>query len=270
MHRSIVLWIIAFVVSIASAVYQRVTGPTYPVKGTTTLDGQTIPFTFKRSHGDRESTTVELTTTSASIHGSLEWRRYGSDNPWRRVPLVFVDGRLTADVPSQPPAGKVEYRVYLSSPSGTVIVPSQDPVVLRFKGDVPSAILLFHIIGMFGGMVVSTRGGLEYLAAAPRLRGYIYCTIALFLVGGLIFGPLVQKYAFGSYWTGWPVGHDLTDNKTALAFLLWVVAAIMLRRSRRPALWVLAAAFVTFIVFMIPHSLLGSELKYSATGVPLN
>ena len=32
-------------------------------------------------------------------------------------------------------------------------------------------------------------------------------------LGGMILGPIVQKYAFGAYWTGIPFGHDLTDAK---------------------------------------------------------
>ena len=36
----------------------------------------------------------------------------------------------------------------------------------------------------------------------------------------------VQKAAFGAYWTGFPFGYDLTDNKTVLMWLAWVLAAL--------------------------------------------
>jgi hypothetical protein len=75
-------------------------------------------------------------------------------------------------------------------------------------------------------------------------------------------GPLVQKYAFGAYWTGWPFGTDLTDNKTAIALIGWAGAFFAMRGSRRPQLWALLASVLLLAVFLIPHSMLGSELKY--------
>ena len=81
-------------------------------------------------------------------------------------------------------------------------------------------------------------------------------------VGGLLLGPLVQHYAFDAWWTGWPFASDLTDNKTAIMFLAWVIAAVAVRKFPQPKFWVAGAAIVTFIVFLIPHSMFGSELKY--------
>ncbi|MBI4877207.1 MAG: hypothetical protein HY822_21445, partial [Acidobacteria bacterium] len=88
-------------------------------------------------------------------------------------------------------------------------------------------------------------------------------TVGFLLVGGMILGPVVQKYAFDAFWTGWPFGHDLTDNKTAVAFVAWVGAWVASARSRNPRRWMVFAALVTLAVFLIPHSVLGSELDYS-------
>ena len=81
--------------------------------------------------------------------------------------------------------------------------------------------------------------------------------------GGLIFGPVVQKFAFGAYWTGWPFGQDLTDNKTLIAFIFWVIALIRIWRNREKRGWILVAAIVLLVIFLIPHSMFGSELDYS-------
>lgn len=80
----------------------------------------------------------------------------------------------------------------------------------------------------------------------------------------MILGPLVQKYAFGAYWTGWPVGTDLTDNKTLIALIGWLAAALALRTVPRPGVWIVLAAVLMLGVFMIPHSLRGSERLASA------
>jgi hypothetical protein len=87
-------------------------------------------------------------------------------------------------------------------------------------------------------------------------------TIGLLLLGGFLFGPIVQKYAFGNFWTGVPFGYDLTDNKTLIALLAWLLALWSLRGGRSARGFVVAAAVIMLVIFLVPHSLLGSELRY--------
>jgi hypothetical protein len=82
-------------------------------------------------------------------------------------------------------------------------------------------------------------------------------------VGGLILGPVVQKYAFGAYWTGWPFGQDLTDNKTLVAWIFWAIALWRLHKNPANRTWPAIAMVVLLLVFLIPHSMFGSELDYS-------
>jgi len=78
----------------------------------------------------------------------------------------------------------------------------------------------------------------------------------------MILGPIVQYFAFGDFWTGIPYGWDLTDNKTLIAFVFWIIAVVMNRKKERP-LYTALAAFVLLLIFSIPHSLFGSQLDYS-------
>ncbi len=72
-------------------------------------------------------------------------------------------------------------------------------------------------------------------------------------------GVFVTHYAFGPWWTGFPVGNDITDNKTLIAFVGWIAAALTLGRSKLEKGWVVFAALVTILVFAIPHSWTASE-----------
>jgi hypothetical protein len=80
----------------------------------------------------------------------------------------------------------------------------------------------------------------------------------------------VQKYAFGAYWTGWPNGGDLTDNKTLVMWGVWVLLGLAFlvrshwQRSDAGRLATLMAALVMLTVDLIPHSLRGSQLDYDA------
>jgi hypothetical protein len=170
---------------------------------------------------------------------------------------------LEARLPHQPPAGKLQYRVVLTKETARAVLPEDGGVVIRYKGDVPTWILVIHVFAMFGAMLLSTRTGLEYFNPDPNIKKLIYWTLGFLAFGGLIMGPVVQKFAFDAYWTGWPFGTDLTDNKTFLGLVGWIVAAAALRRSKNPKVWALAAAVFLFVIYLIPHSVLGSELDYS-------
>jgi hypothetical protein len=110
-------------------------------------------------------------------------------------------------------------------------------------------------------MLTSTRAGLGVIfGRSEKLLPWV--SLCLILVGGLFLGALVQKAAFGAYWTGWPNGSDPTDNKTALMFLAWLAACgcLLFKKAGR-TVTVLAAA-ITIAVYVVPHSWRGSEYNY--------
>lgn len=255
------LWTLALLITLASAVYQRLTGPTHPMRGQKEIGGQTVKYRLVRSHpgaGDAQVTVP----APGPIQGTLVWRRFKTSDAWTRTPMERRGAELTAPLPHQPPAGKLEYRVILELGPERVWL-TGPPVVIRFRGHVPDAVLIIHVILMFAAMLWSNRAGLELLNPQPQFWKLALPSLVLLTLGGMILGPIVQKYAFGAFWTGWPFGTDLTDNKTAAAWIAWILAVFALRRRwTRPGAWVAAASLITLLIYLIPHSLFGSELKY--------
>jgi hypothetical protein len=115
---------------------------------------------------------------------------------------------------------------------------------------------------MFLAMLFSTLAGLMSLIRYSLYKKYAIWTLILLSIGGMILGPLVQYYAFGDLWTGIPFGWDLTDNKTLIALIFWILAVVMNRKQERPFYTALAAV-VLLMIYSIPHSLFGSQLDYS-------
>lgn len=257
MRRSIVLWIIAVVVTLASAVWQRMSGPTYPVHVDSEVGGLTVTGKLLRTQSIETGVPVSLAAESG-LTAEVRWRRWPSDDPWQTVPLSRDGDRLVGELPGQPAkAAKIEYQLHVTDGKGNS---ATYPVRLRFKGAVPKPILFVHIFAMFFGMLFSLRAGLEAVVRGPALRGQTIVTLLCLGVGGLLLGPIVQRFAFDAYWTGWPVGEDLTDNKLAVAVLFWAIAFWQQRRGR--LVWSVVAAAVTFAIFVIPHSLHGSTHDY--------
>ena len=264
--RPALLWIAAFLLMAGAAVWQRLTGPTHPTRVHAEVAGQDVRFRLLRSAVSGEPFLVSVPAPEA-VSGVVRYRRFPTSEPFQDVAMRREGGVLVALLPTQPPAGKLEYAVVLSSAGREVPVPAEGPVVMRFKGDVPAGVLVPHVVFMFFGMMIGVRATLAAAFARPETRRYAWVTVVLIGIGGLVLGPIVQKYAFGAYWTGWPFGEDLTDNKTLAMWLAWVVAVWVLGKRRDPAdrraRWtVAAAAAVMLAVYVIPHSMRGSQLDY--------
>ena len=278
--KKFILWALAFIITMAAAYYQKHTGPTYPKKLDITLNNKPYELKLVRSLALNEKPEVKLSIADSTIRAKIFYKRFRSDEEYqsadfsyKNIPVhsfimnkifkITTNEGLFAAVPQQPAAGKVQYYLELTDSKGTHTYLKEKPVVIRFKGGVPSFILIPHILLMFTAMLFSTLAGLMSVIKYSLYKKYAVWTLILFIAGGMILGPIVQYFAFGDFWTGIPFGWDLTDNKTLIALIFWILAVYMNRKTDRP-LYTAIAAFVLLLVFSIPHSLFGSELNYSS------
>lgn len=262
------LWILAFLITLSTAVYQRRTGPTYPINGKTTIANTLIRYELLTTHETGIDCPVQIEVQNPEISGVVLYKRHKTSDLWTSIPMERQENTLVGALPYQPPAGKLQYKVVLSHQGEDTSLTGEKPVIIRFKGAVPLWALIPHVIIMFLAMLFSARAGIEALRPKSNPRTLALWTTGILFVGGFILGPLVQKFAFGALWTGFPFGFDLTDNKTLIAFIGWVIALIAGRKGKPARGWVLAAAILLLIIFLIPHSLLGSELDYTDTTTP--
>ena len=265
--KKFILWFLAFVITLSAAVYQRMTGPTYPKRISITVNKSVQQLKLVRSLSLNEKSEVRLDLKDSNIKARVFFKRYRSEGEYQVADFSFRSDKkhpgLYAEVPQQPRAGKLQYYIEITDSNGTQSYLKENPVVIRFKGDVPAFILIPHILLMFLAMLFSTLAGLMSVIKFPLYKKYGVWTLCLFIAGGFILGPIVQFYAFNELWTGIPFGWDLTDNKTLIALIFWIAAVVMNRKKERPFYTALAAV-VLLLVFSIPHSLFGSELNYSS------
>jgi hypothetical protein len=261
--KKTLFWVLSFIITLGFAVFQRTTGPTYPVKGSRVpvAGGELFSYRLPRSCTVACGDCVIKIKSTPPLQGYLLWKRYKTDDAPQRLDLVYNNGWLFGSLPDQPPAGKLEYRTFVRTELGeTELTPA--PLVTRFKGAVPGWILTPHIVLMFLFMLFSVRIFLTSAFGAVPVRHSVPATVAFLLSGGFVFGPITQHYAFGAAWTGLPLGYDLTDNKTLLMLLAWLPALWAALKGRPARLWFNIAFAVTAAVYLVPHSMYGSELDY--------
>jgi hypothetical protein len=265
---NITFWIIAIVLTAISIFYQNTTGPTYPQKGHIVFNGKQIDYKLERSFLINKECPVKIYTNDSLIKGMLVWKRYKTVDEELSKPMRYENGYLIAELDKQEKtAEKLQYFVMLISDNPNYqkterigFVPDKSGVVIRFRGDVPFIIIILHIIFIFAFELMSLKTGMEFFRKKPNYKKYTFWTIGLAIIGGFILGPLVQYFAFGNYWTGFPFGFDLTDNKMIIAFIAWIAALIAIYKSKKPGYWILGAAIITIGIFLIPHSVLSGNV----------
>ena len=266
--KKAMLWILAFIIGAGTMVYQRMTGPTYPKRGTVTVAGTVLKYNLPRSMVIVADAQVTVKAPEP-LTGYLEYKRFKTDDDWTRVTLERKGDALMGALPKQPRAGKLLYKVYLAGADGAgVSLTGEDKVIIRFRGMVPIWVLIPHVLAMLLAMVVAARAGLAVFDKDSHPMAYAKWAAIIFFIAGFILGPAMQYFGFGPLWTGFPLGHDMTDNKTLVVMIGWIVALMAGRKGKQARAWVLGAALLMFIVFLIPHSVLGSELDYGKMTPP--
>jgi hypothetical protein len=276
MIRSILFWVLAVLGTLACLTYQDKTGPTYPLEGHLETSKGPVTFKFLRSETiGNELKIMLLDPVPEGVSGYVKYRRFKSHDDWsvaemesgafefrRRWEVESVDG-LGALLPSlEERAGKYEFFVFIDDQDGEpVSVTGDQPIYARYKAPVPGWALMVHVFIIFLSMAFAVRTVLEALVNG-KYKWMIWATIISFVLGGFVFGPIVQYYAFGVYWSGIPFGHDWTDNKVVVELIFWLIAAYLNRGTRRHRWSVYLAGVATLAVYFIPHSIFGSEYNY--------
>ena len=249
-------WLLAIVITLVLSVYQRMTGPTYPQKVTVELNGKPYKLKLPRS-GVQQDEIVKLKDVPSDVKAQMHYRRYPTKDDYTTVDFQWKEGELQAALPVQPVAGKLQYYITVDGKDYL----KEEPLLIRFRNDVPASVLIPHILLMFGAMLFAVYTFLLVITG-KTYKKWLWITVATLFVGGFILGPMVQHVAFGPWWAGFPYGTDLTDNKTLLSFLFFAAALATLKWKYNK--WVVSLAVLFMIaIFSIPHSTYGSEYDYS-------
>jgi len=266
---NILIWVFAVLLTGTVLIYQRLTGPTYPHRGSIEIGSDKISYALLRTWmneekgQDQKGARISVEVEDLSVNGKCQYKRLGTDDEWTLLDMKREADELIVILPAQPAAGKLLYLISLEK-GGSSYSLTEAPVVIRFKSYIPGWIPPPHVFLIFIALLFSTMTAVEALRRGKRVTSYALLTLVSMLIGGLIMGPLMQKYAFGEWWTGWPFGKDLTDTKTMVAFIIWLIAYFVLRRNPGNRFWPVFAAIITLAIFVIHHSALGSEFDYSA------
>ena len=230
----------------------------------------------------------EIPVISARVTGtslvSLIYK-IGQEGKFIRVPMNHAPDEekvFTASLPHFPKATKVWYYIEATkmSTDGEVGVtlpdnndPDFKPILLKYEGVVPVYIIIPHVLCNFAAIffaaltlfsAIDVRRGKMSLKEAIK---FPLITFILLFLGFIPFGIAMNWFAFGITWEAFPFGRDVTDNKSQIILLFWLVTLILVKGNllgkgedenlvskRGYFTMVVITLIVTIAMYAIPHS----------------
>jgi hypothetical protein len=245
-----------------------------PGRGEITLSVPDVPIrTLPEGHEIRLSIEHE---ELVAMHGLYMLAWPVPSVPTGEMVMQFVPaepGVYTAIIPPGEPTSRVTYQIMVQGITGPAVLYPSDGLTVEFRGPVASWAIVGHIVFLFVAVAfftVATLYAFETFRtgtfAVAGARSVLWGTASL-VFGGIALGVIVEYQRLGMLWGGFPVGSDVTDTKTLLNTMLWIVALLLIRGSAfrddpsrdsvsaRGAAWLVIAMFaITLIVFLVPHS----------------
>ncbi len=146
--------------------------------------------------------------------------------------------------------------------------------LIKYKGVVSATILALHILCMFAAfffIVEALLGAFAMIILREEKEFTVAQTrwVLLFsFLGGVPLGFVLNSQRFGPIWEAFPFGTDITDNKTQLIIIFWIIIAAIswksftCRRTGRDvagqgvfATAVIIASVLSLFLYLVPHSL---------------
>jgi hypothetical protein len=219
--------------------------------------------------------TVRLSGDQAAQVGGVLF--YAMENGAEQTTVMNHSDEVTlvGNLPAGEIGKRLKYRIELSL--NGVLKTSMAPAnergyLLKYKGQVSSFVLIPHILLMFAGVFSSFMAlfyGFDLILGKRKVKQAAIAVLLSFFcgfIGGVLIGIEVSHEVFGgSGWGGWPIGNDVTDTKTEIFLIFWLVTMIFgwlglsgkkLKISNKAfGTMIIVSFIVTLAAFLIPHSI---------------
>ena len=82
--QTTLIWILTVIITVSSVIYQRLTGPTYPVRDSVKIADETIKYKLLRTNYSSSDALNKIETENDLLTGEMRWRRLKSHDDQRQ------------------------------------------------------------------------------------------------------------------------------------------------------------------------------------------
>ena len=251
MKQQFILWSGAIVITIIFAFLLRTISPEKPVTGTVEFGHEKVGYKFDRVYRSDNDYPVMLFSDIDSLQADLEYKDSNSGKEWTKVPMKYKDGILTANIPKHPTQSLVDYRVNLKYEGQSFVVPKKDGLTIKFLGRVSTQIMVWFYIALFGGILLSTRIGLEFFNENEKIKKLSFFAFITFVFYAMLLIPVKRTYELSAFGKSIPQITQLFSVGGISIIILWIAGIISFFYVKNRRLMALIVAVLTLLIFII-------------------
>jgi len=251
MKQPLILWISAVILSFLTGYIQNASGQYYPVTGTIGVEGKKVSYKFDKIFSDKDRYKFIIRSDNPDVQCILKWRDEKSDG-WNSVEMSSEDKAFFCYIPRQSAGKKIQYFAEIYSGEKKHIIPGK-PVVMLFRGYVPSVISSLHFIILFAGLLLSYRTGLSALGGInenKKIKKLTLFTVSLFFVYTIALTPFKKSFEQNAIGNKVIPVTSLFDLQSILLLLIWIAAMIFIFRFKDPRKPAILVSVLTVLVFL--------------------
>lgn len=251
MHKQIILWLSAFVLTFLTGYIYNITDWTYPVSGTIGIEGQKVSFMFDKIHYGNDPYILLIRTDLEGIDGWLMWKNKNEEGNWNESELVNEESIIKGEIPFQASLNEIKYKVILNYKKKEYALAGGDLVPLRFFSKVPIPVKFFNGFLIYLILFLSIRTMLESFNADQKIKKYSFVTVVVVLLFIAMIHPLYLSYKFGYINQSVPPIENLFPVYSILFLILWVVFTIIHFKVKKPEPFAAAAGLFTIVIYLL-------------------
>lgn len=251
MKQQIILWAGAFIITIITAFLLRTIDPEKPVTGTVQFGNEKVSYKFDRVYRSNDDYRVMLFSDIKDLNATLEYRDAGSDSGWTKVEMGYSKEILSANIPGHPSMSQVDYKVTMNYKQQSFTVPSDKGLRIKFLGRVSTQIMAWYYIALFGGILLSTRIGLEYFNDNEKIKKLSFFAFLSFIFYAMLLIPVKKTYELSALGKSIPQLTQLFNLSGILIMILWIGGIISFFNVKNRKLMALIVSVLTILIFVI-------------------
>lgn len=249
MKHQIILWAGAVVITFLAGYFESISSANYPISGTIGVKGYKVSYLMPMEWKKNSSFKAIIRTDIDSLEGKIFWRKIGEEN-WKEKKLYQHENAMIGNVPVYPPLTEIEYKLEVYRDEKFYSINGNNPVKLKFYGEVNATIYYLYFFTLFAGILLSTRTGLEYFHQNEKIQKLTIFTIIFFFLY-FITAPLKLTYEVGGF-SRVPGLTELIEWKSVILFTVWILGMIFIFKKREQRrIIAISTAALTLLLFII-------------------
>lgn len=252
MHKNIILWIAAAIITFLAGYLNSVTGSGLPLSGTFGIEGKKTTYKFDTYYDGKQPVPVAIRTDRDSLQGIIIYKESNSPS-WDTSVMKFKPGMLEGSMEIRTAPGKAEYRAEVFYNDKTYKIPYEGTVRLQVMGATSPIVKGLFWFCLLFALFLSTRTGLEYFAETRNEKKHGIFAAIFFILYGFVVSPLLISYHKGAIAHSVPGPAEIWSINHIILPVLWIVSLIVMFNSKHQKITALLTSVITILIFLFVH-----------------